>query len=395
MVAAFHLCPWTDTIQADVLADHIAVVYKGQMVCEGPTTALKARYGDNYIIRNDALDGDDEDDDTMVWRTSNSAEATRKLLELEDLDNDNTYNVQFPTLEQVFLKVTSDTAIHGNGGDGYVGSMDTTTVIDEKIFALENEHATDIDLDVGNGTGFFRQIAALFNKRYMLLKQRSGWISYAINLAIPIIIAAVIAKFIRQFKDLNTCAMATEQFRHPVAEEGYSPTRPEPGYPVLTAWGVYTQYYSEQGSVVAYLGPESTWSSGTYSNVYLDTYLGQINVMEASSNSGSNTGTKDAVALRNSTLASRSFVSKLEDMTGAITNAPRSFNGFGVWAPPNAAATIFHSAYQGYTDRASSVTIMSLVTNALVNGNSTGTPRRFETKMNTFVSPFSARTNVN
>jgi ATP-binding cassette subfamily A (ABC1) protein 3 len=88
----------------------------------------------------------------MVWRTSNSAEVTRKLLELEDLSEDTIYDVVFPTLEQVFLKVTSDqnTAVHEQTGDGIVGEEQTTTVIDEKIFALEIENARDIDLDVGH-----------------------------------------------------------------------------------------------------------------------------------------------------------------------------------------------------------------------------------------------------
>lgn len=165
------------------MADHIAIVYKGKLVCEGPGTTLKARYGENYLIRSNQ---DADHDDSMVWRTSNSAEATRKLLELESLDNDNTYNVVFPTLEQVFLKVTSDTAIHAQGGDGFVGEMETSTVLDEKIFALEAENQIDIDLDVGSGIGFVRQVQALFGKRFVLLRQKSGWISYGINLIIPI-----------------------------------------------------------------------------------------------------------------------------------------------------------------------------------------------------------------
>lgn len=165
------------------MADHVVIVYKGKLVCEGPGTTLKARYGDNYLIRSNQAD---DNEDSMVWRTTNSAEATRKLLELEALDNDNTYDVVFPTLEQVFLKVTADTAIHAQGGDGFVGEAETSTVVDEKIFAMEAEDPIDIDLDVGNGIGFARQVSALFVKRYTLLTSKSGWISYGINLIIPI-----------------------------------------------------------------------------------------------------------------------------------------------------------------------------------------------------------------
>ena len=194
--------------QADVLADHIAIVYKGKLVCEGPGTSLKAHFGEDYLIRSTS----GSEDDSLVWRTTNSADATRKLLELEATDNDNTYVVAFPTLEQVFLKVTSDTAIHANGGDGFVGEQETSTVIDEKIFALETEEARDIDLDVGHGIGFARQVLALFTKRYILLQQKRGWVGYGINLIIPIIISAALVKFFYDFKSLQTCQMNVENF---------------------------------------------------------------------------------------------------------------------------------------------------------------------------------------
>ena len=166
------------------MADHIVIVYKGKLVCQGPGTTLKAHYGENYLIRSN--EDDNHEDSGHVWRTTNSAEATRKLLELEALDNDSTYNVVFPTLEQVFLKVTADTAIHAQGGDGFVGEIETSDVVDEKIFAMEAENQADIDLDYGSGIGFARQVQALFTKRYVLLTQKSGWISYGINLIIPI-----------------------------------------------------------------------------------------------------------------------------------------------------------------------------------------------------------------
>lgn len=104
--------------EANVLADNIVIVHKGCLVCDGPGTSLKARFGENYAIRSDSEAGED----TMVWRTSNSAEATRKILELEALTEDTTYNVVFPTLEQVFLKVTwdSNTAVLEQTGDGLV-----------------------------------------------------------------------------------------------------------------------------------------------------------------------------------------------------------------------------------------------------------------------------------
>lgn len=152
-------------------------------MCEGPSTTLKAQYGENYVIRSIQ---DADHDGAMFWSAPTSTEATRKLLELESLDHDATYHVAFPTLEQVFLKVTADTAVHAHGGDGFVGEMEPSTVLDEKIFALDAADHVDMDLDVGAGIGFARQVWALFNKRYVLLRQKPGWISYGISLIIPI-----------------------------------------------------------------------------------------------------------------------------------------------------------------------------------------------------------------
>ena len=133
--------------EADVLADHIVIVHKGRMVCQGPGTSLKARFGDDYIIRGNAEDSADN----MIWRTSTSADATKKVLELEAVNEETTYDVTFPTLEQVFLKVTSDsnTAVLEQTGDGIVGEEENRTVTEEKILALVTENARDIDLDVG------------------------------------------------------------------------------------------------------------------------------------------------------------------------------------------------------------------------------------------------------
>jgi ATP-binding cassette, subfamily A (ABC1), member 3 len=233
------------------LADHIAIVYKGRLVCEGPSTSLKARFGESYTIRS----YNDSDDDNLIWRTSNSAEATRKLLELEEMDNDNIYDVAFPTLEQVFLKVTSNTAVHATGGDGFVGEQEDSTVIDEKIFALETEAARDIDLDVGHGTGFIRQVRALFTKRYILLQQKAGWISYGINLIIPIIIAAALVKFFYRFSSLQTCEMNMQRLRNP-------PDSAVQGSPYESSKALYYSskgIYAYAGQAPILLGPESSW----------------------------------------------------------------------------------------------------------------------------------------
>ncbi|KAH9219755.1 putative ABC transporter A family member 4 [Leptodontidium sp. 2 PMI_412] len=300
--------------EADILADHIAIVYKGKLVCEGPGTSLKAKYGDDYIIRSEF----DVNGETMVWRSSNSAEATRKILELEALtEDDNTYNVTFPTLEQVFLKVTSDTAVHDHGGDGMVGEEETNNVIDEKIFALENDNAEDIDLDVGHNIGLARQVLALYKKRYTLLLQKAGWISYGINVIIPIIIAAALVKFLHKFKSLQTCEANAIFLRNATAGE----TSEEAGYLVIPPldYQSFSSIQSTDNRPSTYLGPASAFTGETQDQLYIE-IVGRY-----------------------------------------------GYRSFGVYAPAPETATFFYSTYKGSWQVGTQMIGFSLLTNRISN----------------------------
>ena len=158
--------------EADALADQVSIVFKGKLVCTDTATALKTRYGSSYTIRQtssaDHHHGDS--DESLVWEASSSTAATKKLLELEK-DSDDSYAVDFPTLDQVFLKVTGSShdqdsqkpAENGELSHGRAGSG-------------EENLKRAADLESGRGTGFFRQVAILLRKRYILL--RHNWISF-------------------------------------------------------------------------------------------------------------------------------------------------------------------------------------------------------------------------
>lgn len=364
--------------EADVLADHIVVVYKGKLVCEGAGTTLKARYGDSYLIRNDKLEADEEENDSMVWRTKTSADATRKLLELEALDNDNTYNVVFPTLEQVFLKVTSDTAVHGTGGDGFVGEMETADVIEEKIFAMEDEQANDINLDVGSGIGFVKQVRALFHKRYMLLYSKTGWIGYAINLIAPIIIAAAFAKFLRDFKSLNTCQDGLVEFRHP--KSGLYDTISTPWWPALEPWRSRGDFYVYDDTILAVLGPATSWPD----EAYLASVDGYVNAYGDSDGYSSSQITNETV-LREKALTALRKVSEINAVSITLAEAQGYFDGFGLWAPDSEPAVIFHKHTNNWRFEASSMTVMNILTNKMAN-STTGSGRRISTFLGTLVN---------
>ncbi|TVY44013.1 Retinal-specific ATP-binding cassette transporter, partial [Lachnellula occidentalis] len=351
--------------EADVLADHIAIVYKGRLVCEGPGTSLKARFGDNYLIRSN----NDVEDDSLVWQSPNSAEATRKILELEELSEENTFNVVFPTLEQVFLKVTSDTAIRDHGGDGIVGEEENSTVVDEKIFALEQENARDIDLDIGHSVGLARQVSALFNKRYLLLMQKAGWISYGINLIIPIIIAAALAKFLHKFPALQTCATNDQLLRTASGASGSSPYSAPTFAPLeeatIPSIYVYTasspSAYLSPNTPKAILGPTSEWNNTAQDELYASV------VSHYFSNSGSRSLTNSTWQTMEA-LTTRVFVNTAHDMIAQIKNLSRqSTVPFTIFAPSDGDAVMFYETLQYEEVIAENMIGFSIITNQIAN----------------------------
>jgi ATP-binding cassette, subfamily A (ABC1), member 3 len=366
---------WLTYHQADILADHIAIVYKGRLVCEGPSTSLKARYGDDFIIRSE----NEEDNESLVWRTSNSTEATKKLLELEALAEDTTYDVRFPTLEQVFLKVTSasNTAVHDNGGDGIAGEEEISTVIDEKIFALENETPRDIDLDVGRSIGLARQVAALFRKRYTLLLQKAGWISYAINLAIPIIIAAALVKFMYRFKPLQTCEVNNLLLRN-ASWADYAPS--DYSYPIfapLDYWQPPESFPQYDKNPSAIIGPESAFTGAVQDDLYLFNIPSLFRSIEFGP---TNASYQNSVAL-----STRVLVNSTDDMLWQINNSSGSgYYGFGVFAPTPQTAILFYNAGDFIQNTGMSLLGLNLITNRIANATTTtGQARKVSVELRT------------
>ncbi|KAJ6260031.1 hypothetical protein Dda_5677 [Drechslerella dactyloides] len=190
--------------EADVLADHVVIMSKGKLVVDGSSTALKAQYGDGYDIYTDHSLAN------KVAHAKTSAEATQKLDELArgDIGGANKYEVGFPTLEQVFLKVASGEALGEDKEDS--GSDDEAAAA---AAALENPASL---LDHGRPISKFRQIWVLFKKRYSVLPH--NWLAVIVTLLIPIAVAAACmqgtnAKDIQKAGGLHNCASSIALFQ--------------------------------------------------------------------------------------------------------------------------------------------------------------------------------------
>lgn len=204
-----------------------------------------------------------DDDDEIACKTATSAEATQRVLELERIRDGRACHITFPTLEQVFLKTTSEygTAVDASGGDGVVGEVevgdDSTTAVEDKILALESDYTgQDLNLDVGRSVGVFRQTWVLFKKRYQLLMQWPGLTVYAVNLVIPILVAAALTKFMYKWEALDTCESMYQRYTNPSGAE--FPPLMEELMPM------------NSGGPTAIMGPQWAFSGDVQDSLYVD-----------------------------------------------------------------------------------------------------------------------------
>ncbi|KAK1144117.1 hypothetical protein N8T08_005779 [Aspergillus melleus] len=339
--------------EADVLADHIIIMCKGRLVCQGSSTSLKSQYGDSYRIRMD-------DDDEIVCKAATSGEATQKVLELERIRDGLACHVTFPTLEQVFLKTTSEygTAVNAIGGDGIVGEQaaaeDSTTAIEDRILATESEYAgQDLNLDVGRSVGVFRQIWVLFRKRCQLLMQWSGLTVYAVNLIIPILVAVALTNGMYDWKALDTCENAYQRYEHPSGAE-FAPLMEAmtPMIPMVT------------GEVSAsILGPRRAFSGDIQDALYVENIASMFSGSESQ------------------TLKSRTLLNSQDDFEKAMFKSGGKVP-FGIYAPTPGNAIFYHDASSYYA--ANGIDGFSFLTNRLANSTANSQARIVSTTLRTF-----------
>ncbi|KAE8392439.1 hypothetical protein BDV23DRAFT_181593 [Aspergillus alliaceus] len=342
--------------EADVLADHIVIMCQGRLVCQGTSIALKTQYGDSYRI---SVNAGAQDDRGITWKAATSTEATKKVIELEQQGTDSACNITFPTLEQVFLRTTSqfNTTVQENGGDGIVGeentgATDPPTVV-EKDEAVEAEHQGGLDLDVGRSIGVLRQIAVLFRKRYLLLRQRSGWFVYGINLLTPIVVAAALSKFLYSWKPLPTCEGNFQRFMNPK------------GIEILPIENQRLPPFS--GHPGAILGPGKEFQGPVQDELFAASLAW---VYESN--------TQNPVEMAALAVGNRKFVPAQNSFADAMNNS-QGLAGFGLYAPTPENSIFFHDVTPDLSG--SRLSAFSLLTNRIANSTATQKARHLSTRM--------------
>ncbi|KAF4469052.1 ABC transporter [Fusarium albosuccineum] len=210
--------------EVDVLADHIVILSKGKVRCQGAAAELKNLHGGGYKVlapssapRINTQFPPTMHQDHVVYATPDSRSAA-ELCSLLDSRGVRDVSISGPQVEDVFLRVADEPDLEPTKSH---------------VAAAESE----FEMTPGEVTSFWAQVRILFRKRFTVL--RRFWWPYLYVLALPLIITP-------QFKDL------LKEYKQPSCE----PIKPElnpPSAPTLS----WTQSCVQFGCDTLAVAPKS------------------------------------------------------------------------------------------------------------------------------------------
>ncbi len=181
--------------EADVLADHIVILSKGNTKCQGSGAELKNQFGGGYRVHI-PLDKDVQgidatktiNQDHAVYTTPDSKSAAKLIAELKASGHPDV-QIAGPTVEDVFLRVAQ--------GD-IVSAPEAVSSVQD----TDKEAGLQL-LSNGQATTFFQQLKALMRKRLYILPRY--WAAAFLALALPIACIPAINVFVADDFVRPTC----------------------------------------------------------------------------------------------------------------------------------------------------------------------------------------------
>ncbi|KAK5328547.1 hypothetical protein LTR93_002332 [Exophiala xenobiotica] len=206
--------------EAELLADHIAILSKGSLKASGTSVELKNRLGSGYRVHVYHTHGAQQlptfqeishkrHGDQTIYSLNDSAEAA-KFLNRIDSAGFAEYQVNGPTIEDVFLKVAEevrsshDTPQKVDAGNkllevGSRSSDEATSPTKAADVAIKDDSTAEVpQLLDGRRISMTRQSMALFSKRVVVLRRNT--LPYLAALLIPIIAAGLVTLFLKNFE---------------------------------------------------------------------------------------------------------------------------------------------------------------------------------------------------
>ncbi|KAM4062839.1 ABC transporter [Hirsutella rhossiliensis] len=215
--------------EADLLADHIAILSKGTLRAAGSSVELKDRLGGGYRVRvhkNPSITDTPDiegvqkkeafDLTTYVSPTSSLAAEVVKRLDAAGITD---YRFSGPTIEDVFLRlaeeIKDEQVLQGADNGALMPEKDRGDRDDSSQSSGEQQNLKLMD---GTRIGYVKQAAILMRKRITIFKR--NWILYVVAFCLPIFAAALTSLYVRN-KDPMGCS-AAQQLSSSATQDAFS-----------------------------------------------------------------------------------------------------------------------------------------------------------------------------
>ncbi|KAH6997790.1 hypothetical protein BKA56DRAFT_536741 [Ilyonectria sp. MPI-CAGE-AT-0026] len=187
--------------EVDVLADHIVILSKGKVKCQGAAAELKNLYGGGYKVlaplaacRLDLGYPALVHQDQLVYTTPDSRSAAELCAILASVGVTDV-SISGPQVEDVFLNVAGEPELEPTKSH---------------MAAVE----PDFEMTPGEATSFWDQVRVLMRKRFTVL--RRFWWPYLYVLVLPLVITPNFKNLLKEYKQ-PSCAAITPQLYPPTA----------------------------------------------------------------------------------------------------------------------------------------------------------------------------------
>ncbi|KAL4996214.1 hypothetical protein BDV10DRAFT_172649 [Aspergillus recurvatus] len=194
--------------EADLLADHIAILSKGVLKANGSSVGLKNQLGSGYRIHVLNVPGSEQavrarlnniipkevHFDETVYTVQDSAEAARFVSELEQ-DGVTEYRVSGPTIEDVFLRVASELDFESWREHARKSEQAAEHAKHSSEGADVNVERRSLHLMTGRRIDVTLQAWYLFRKRMTILRRNP--LPYLAAFLIPVIAAGLVTLFLQ------------------------------------------------------------------------------------------------------------------------------------------------------------------------------------------------------
>jgi ATP-binding cassette subfamily A (ABC1) protein 3 len=205
--------------EADLLADHIAILSKGHLKCQGSAVQLKTEYGGGYRVHA-PINAPEYSGvsmkrfyDQTIYNIPDAPAANRLIESLEKSEVTD-YYVQGPTIEDVFLSVTEESIVNRpeNVGENHPEKLAVTEGIDQISTCANSQNGETADksavnLHNGRRISLLHQTWVMIRKRITTLKR--GYLPPIAAVVIPIVAAGITVITFEGFPGV-TCNSATQ-----------------------------------------------------------------------------------------------------------------------------------------------------------------------------------------